>query len=73
MNLSERLTSVANKVWRGTYSDNQDSWSLVVNIRRYSVFEDGRKTQISKKEGLQDTYFKFINHLITTIQRELPL
>ena len=57
MNLSERLTSVANKVWRGTHSENQDSWSLVVNIRRYSVLVDGRKTQISKKEGLQDTYF----------------
>ena len=57
MNLSERLTLVANKVGRGTSSENQDSWSLVVNIRRYSVFEDGRKTQISKKEGLQDTYF----------------
>ena len=57
MNLSERLTLVANKVGRGTSSENQDSWSLVVNIRRYSVFEDGRKTQISKKEGLQDKYF----------------
>ena len=57
MNLSERLTLVANKVGRGTSSENQDSWSLVVNIRRYSVFEDGRKTQISKKEGLQDTCF----------------
>ena len=57
MNLSERLTSVANKVGRGASSENQDSWSLVVNIRRYSVFEDGRKTQISEKEGLQDTYF----------------
>ena len=56
MNLSERVTSVA-KVGRGTSSENQDSWSLVVNIRRYSVFEDGGKTQISKKEGLQDTYF----------------
>ena len=57
MNLSERLTSVANKVGRGASSETQDSWSLVVNIRRYSVFEDGRKTQISEKEGLQDTYF----------------
>ena len=57
MNLLERLMSVANKVWRGTYSENQDGYSLVVSIRRYLVFEDGRKTQISKKEGLQDTIF----------------
>ena len=57
MNLSERLTSVVNKVGRGTSSENKDSYSLVVNIRCYSVFEDGRRTQISKEEGLQDTYF----------------
>ena len=61
MNLSVRLTSVANKVGRGTSSENQDSKSLVVSIRRYLVFEDGRKTQISKKEGLQDTYFSLVN------------
>ena len=57
MNLSERLTSVVNKVGRGTSSENKDSYSLVANIRCYSVFEDGRRTQISKEEGLQDTYF----------------
>ena len=57
MNLSERLTSVVNKVGRGTSSENKDSYSLVVNIRCYSVFEDGRRTQISKEEGLEDTYF----------------
>ena len=61
MNLSVRLTSVANKVGRGTSSENQDSKSLVISIRRYLVFEDGRKTQISKKEGLQDTYFFVVN------------
>ena len=57
MNLSERLTSVVKKVGRGTSSENKDSYSLVVDIRCYSVFEDGRRTKISKEEGLQDTYF----------------
>ena len=56
MNLSVRLTSVA-KVGRGTSSENKDSYSLVVNIRCYAVFEGGRRTQLSKEEGLQDTYF----------------
>ena len=37
MNLSERLTSVANKVGRGTSSENQDSQSVVVNIRCYGL------------------------------------
>ena len=46
MNLSERLTSVA-KVGRGTSSETEDSYSLVVNIRCYSVFEDKR----SKEQG----------------------
>ena len=71
MNLSERLTSVVNKVGRVTSSENKDSYSLVVNIRCYSVFEDWRRTQISKEEGLQDTLF-LVNLIITTIRRELP-
>ena len=57
LNLSERLTSVVNKVGRVTSSENRDSYSPVVNIRCYSIFEDGRRAQISKEKGLQDTYF----------------
>ena len=56
MNLSGGLTSVVNKVGRGTSSENKDNYSLVGNIRYYSVFVNER-TQISQEEGLQDTYF----------------
>ena len=54
MNLSGGLTSVVNKVGRGTSSENKDSYSLVGNIRCYSVFVNER---ISQEEGLQDAYF----------------
>ena len=54
MNLSGGLTSVVNKVGRGTSSENKDSYSLVRNIRCYSVFVNER---ISQEEGLQDAYF----------------
>ena len=56
MNLSGGLTSVVNKVGRGTSSENKDSYSLVVKIRCYSVLVNER-TQISQEEGLQYTYF----------------
>ena len=56
MNLSGGLTSVVNKVGRGTSSENKDSYSLVGNISYCSVFVNER-TQISQEEGLRDTYF----------------
>ena len=54
MNLSERLTSVA-KVGE-EHPRRTKTATHLVNIRRYSVFEDGRKTQISKEEGLQEVF-----------------